>query len=52
MIGLLLSLAIVLLWWHHATHASPIVTICRCGDLVRHAPGWPAKCPSCGEIIP
>lgn len=51
MTGLLLSAAIALLWWQHTHFADPVVTICRCGDLIRHAPCWPARCPSCGEIL-
>jgi len=50
-LGLLLSAAIALLWWQHSRLAKPVVTVCRCGDLVQHAPGWPAQCPSCGSLI-
>ena len=51
MTGLLLSAAIALLWWAYCRQADPIVTVCRCGDLIQHSPGWFAKCPSCGEIL-
>ncbi|MDQ2995452.1 MAG: hypothetical protein M3R61_00125 [Chloroflexota bacterium] len=51
LLGELLAAAIVLLYWQHTCMAAPVVTLCRCGDLVRHAPGWPAQCPSCKSLI-
>lgn len=49
--GLLLCAAIALLYWQDRRMAEPKVTICRCGDLVQHTPGWPTQCPSCKGLI-
>lgn len=50
-IGLLLCAAIALLWWQDRRQAEPTVTVCRCGDLIQHIPGWPTRCPSCSAFI-
>lgn len=52
MSGLLLCAAIALLYWADRMQRDPVVTICRrCGDMVRHAPGWPVRCPSCTGLV-
>ncbi|HEU5099213.1 MAG TPA: hypothetical protein VFU22_09350 [Roseiflexaceae bacterium] len=51
LLGLLLSAATMLLYWADRKMAKPVITICRCGDLVQHVPGWPTRCPSCKGLI-
>lgn len=49
--SLLLLAALAVAYVHVARQAKPVVTICRCGDLVEHPPGWLTRCPSCGAFI-
>lgn len=51
LISLLLCAAIALLYWADCRQRPPVVTICRCGDMVQHAPGWPTSCPSCKGLL-
>jgi hypothetical protein len=51
LISFLLTGALLCWYWQHTRQAKPIVTVCRCGDMVQHIPGWPTRCPSCKGLI-
>jgi hypothetical protein len=52
LISFLLTSALLCWYWQYTRRAAPVVRICgRCSDMVRLAPGWPTKCPSCGAFL-
>ena len=47
----LLVAGLLCYWLARQTEAEPKVSVCHCGDLVRHLPGLPSWCPTCGRVL-